>query len=286
MNRMKLTLVMLTWGSIGLLTRFINLTPVTLAFYRSLIAIPVLFYFYLRYKGSMKMSLRDAMPYIISGIFMGIAWLCMFVAFDKMNISLAVLIYNMCPVYVLILSPFILGEKMDLIQVITIGVSFIGLYLVVGGSLKGDVSIGIIYALISGILYAAIVLINRKVKNNYNVMTTTFIQITSAAVILLPFGVIEGGLKDIFSSTPLEILLVIILGIVHTGIAYVLYFSTYKHLKAVEIVSFSYFEPLFSIGLGVLFLGEYMTITQIGGGILILGLTYYNEVRKSSLKYG
>jgi drug/metabolite transporter (DMT)-like permease len=183
MNKIKLIFVMLTWGSIGLLTKNVDLSTSALTFYRAVISVPVLF-----------------------------------AAFDVTNISLAILIYNMCPVYVMILAPIILGEKSDRMQKITIALSFVGLCLLVGEKMSG------------------------------------------------------GGLFQIVDLPKVQILLVIILGVIHTGIAYTIYFSTYKHLRAAEIVSYSYFEPLFSIGLGVVFLGERLTIIQCIGGLLVLGL--------------
>lgn len=283
MNRIKLIFVMLAWGSIGLITKQINLSPTSLALFRSLIAVPVLYFFYTRSKDSIEMKKHDIGRYVISGIFMGFAWLALFAAFDVTNISLAVLIYNMCPVYVMIFSPVILGEKSNGMQKVTIGISFIGLFLLIGENILGNsqADFGILYALISGMLYAAIVLINRKIETSYNPSKTTLIQISAAAIILFPFALGEGGMTRIVNSTLTQVLLVVVLGIVHTGIAYTVYFSTYRYLKAVEIVSYSYLEPLFSVGLGIIILGERMTIIQAIGGILILGFTYYNEFKKS-----
>lgn len=278
---------MLIWGSIGLLTKFVELSPVVLAFYRALISIPVLLILYAKSKEVKKMTRKDLLLYILSGVFMAGAWLTLFASFSVTNISLAILIYNMCPVYVMFFSPMVLGEKSDNLQKLTIVMSFIGLSLLIGENIvgKNQMDIGVLYALFSGLFYAGVVMINRKIENSYSPNKVTLIQVLTATVFLLPFTIFEGGPFQIIKLPEFQVFLVIVLGVIHTGIAYVVYFSTYKYLRAIEIVSYSYLEPLFSIALGVVFLKERLSVIQIIGCLLVLGFTYYNEFRKSRSKY-
>ena len=80
----------------------------------------------------------------------------------------------------------------------------------------------------------------------------------------------------------MEVVFVVLLGVLHTGVAYTLFFSLYEHLDSVEIVSYSYLEPLFAILFSVIVVGERLTVLQIGGGLLILGFDIHRRNSKRS----
>lgn len=279
MSQFKLFSVMLLWGSIGVFTRYIDTSPILLAFLRALIAIPVLYAFHRIHKKTGRLSVKRLLPFIVSGCILGLAWVCLFTAFRSTSISIAVLVYNMCPVYVLILAPVILKERLGKVQVVTVITAFLGLLIIVGSAVDAaDFSwTGLGFGMISGFLYAALVLINRMVKTECDSSTITTVQMVSATLTLLPFVVFEGQFMSITRLAPISVLLILILGFIHTGAAYHLYFSTYKKLSAVTIVSFSYLEPVFGILLSVVFVGEVLSVNQIVGGVLILGSTFLSE---------
>ena len=281
MDRMKLALVMILWGSLGVFTRSIPLSALSLAFLRALIALPVLF-FAMKMKKAEKVKLRLLLPYLISGVLLGFGWLTLFYGFKHTSISSAVIIYNMCPVYVMILAPLVLKEAISRIQIAVICISFLGLFFIVGQNLsEGYGYAGLALSAVSGMIYAAIVLINRSIQVRVNNQTATFAQILAAMLVLLPFVLLEGNIYAIVQLDALAVTYTVLLGILHTGVAYTLFFSLYAHMKSVEIVSYSFLEPLFGIVFSVIFVGEALTFLQIIGGILILGSTYIGEILKS-----
>jgi len=280
MNRILLILVMILWGSLGVFTKSIPLSAISLAFLRALIALPVLFV-------AMKMKKRDKVqlpliiPYVISGILLGFGWLTLFYGFKHTSISSAVIIYNMCPIYVMILAPLVLKETISKVQIAVISFSFIGLVFVVGNNLlDGYGSMGLLFSALSGMMYATIVLINRSIKKRLDNQTATFIQILTATIVLLPFALIDADIFTLGKLESISIIYIILLGVLHTGVAYTMFFSVYQHMKSVEIVSYSFLEPLFGILFSVIFIGETLTLPQIIGGILILGSAYVGEVLK------
>lgn len=280
MNRIKLALVMIIWGSLGVFTRSIPLSALSLAFLRAFIALPVLF-LVMKMKKAERVKLQLLKPYMISGILLGFGWLTLFYGFKHTSIASAVMIYNMCPVYVMIAAPLILKETISKIQIGVILISFLGLFLIVGHNLsEGYGSMGLVLSAVSGILYAAIVLINRSIKVRADNQTATFVQILTAMIVLLPFVIFEGNILSVVSLDKLAIFYTILLGILHTGIAYTMFFSLYEHMKSVEIVSYSYLEPLFGILFSVIFLGETLTLPQMIGGVMILGSTFFGEMLK------
>lgn len=280
MNRIKLVVVMIIWGSLGVFTRYIPLSAISLAFLRALIALPVLFVV-MKTKKSDKVKWPLLKPYLISGVLLGFGWLTLFYGFKHTSISSAVIIYNMCPVYVMIAAPLILNETISKIQITVISISFLGLFLIVGQNLlDGYGYTGLALSATSGMLYAAIVLINRSIKFRVDNQTATFVQIFTAMIVLLPFVLIDGNILTVVNLDAMAVVYTILLGILHTGVAYTMFFSLYTHMKSVEIVSYSYLEPLFGILFSVIFVGEILTFPQIIGGILILGSTYIGEMLK------
>lgn len=280
MNRVKLVLVMIIWGSLGVFTRSIPLSALSLAFLRAFIAIPVLFII-MKMKKAEKVKWGLLKPYLISGVLLGFGWLTLFYGFKHTSISSAVIIYNMCPVYVMIAAPLILKETISKIQIAVIFISFLGLLLIVGHNLlEGYGYMGMALSTVSGMLYATIVLINRSIKVRVDNQRATFVQILTAMIVLLPFVLIDGTILTVVSLDAMEVIYTILLGLLHTGVAYTMFFSVYAHMKSVEIVSYSYLEPLFGILFSVIFLEETLTFFQIIGGILILGSTYIGEKLK------
>lgn len=300
MNQMKLIFVMFVWGSLGVFTRSIPFSALSLAFLRALIALPVLF-LVVRTRKLERPSLKKALPYVLSGVLLGFGWLTLFYGFKLTSVSSAIMIYNMCPVYVLILAPIVLKESITRAQATVILLSFLGLFLVVRqGALEGTNLMGLVLSAISGMIYAAIVLLNRSLSRGRHAVRSadlpthhklnqpteanavdnrmaTFLQILSAMLVLLPFVLLEGELTHIAFVEVKAILLTILLGLVHTSLAYTLFFSLYARMKSVEIVSYSFLEPLFGILFSVVFLAERLVPLQIAGGMLILGSNYLGE---------
>ncbi len=283
MNKIKLVLVMIIWGSLGVFTRSIPLSALNLAFLRALIALPVLFtVLKIKKRDSKKINLVLLKPYLISGVLLGFGWLTLFYGFKHTSISSAVIIYNMCPVYVMIAAPLILKESISKIQITVIATSFLGLSLIVSNNLlEGYGYMGMALSAISGMLYAAIVLINRGIKTRVDNQTATFAQIFTAMIVLLPFVLAEGNILTVVTLDIRAIIYTLLLGVLHTGLAYTLFFSLSTQMQSVELVAYSYLEPLFGILFSVLVIGEQLTMLQIVGGILILGSTYIGEILKS-----
>ena len=280
MYKIKLALVMIIWGSLGVFTKSIPLSALSLAFLRAFIALPVLFVSMKMAKAG-KMQREQLKPYLISGMLLGFGWLTLFYGFKHTSISSAVIIYNMCPVYVMIAAPLLLKEPVSRIQVAAIIGSFLGLLLIIGHNLsEGYGYMGMALSAISGMLYATIVLINRSITFRVDNQTATFVQIFTAMMVLLPFVLMEGNVFSVAGLSAMEAVFVVLLGVLHTGVAYTMFFSLYEHLESVEIVSYSYLEPLFAILFSVIVVGEKLTVLQIIGGLLILGSTYIGEMAK------
>ena len=282
--RLLLASCMILWASLGLLTRTIPLDSFELAFFRAFLSLPLLFVFFkLTKKNKETLPFKTIIYYHFTGGLIGIAWSLLFQGYKYTTLSNAVLIYNMCPVYVIILSPIFLKEKITSSRIITIAGCFLGLFLLIKGDLNLENSInqGMIWAFGAGFLYSIIVILNRSANlknNNANIILITLIQLLGSSLILLPYQIINKSFTKMINLSVSNLILLLILALVHTALAYMIYFNTYKKLEAIEIVSFSYLEPLFTIFFGIIFFQEKLLVTQIIGGLFILGFTLWGEL--------
>lgn len=282
MNKVKLTVVMFLWGSIGLFARYIDLSPIQIAFYRAVLSLPVLIGMVRLNSKRVVMVKKSVLLYVLSGVLIGLAWVALFYGYKNTSISSVIIIYNMCPVYVMLAAPFVLKEKLNFFQITIISMSFLGLILIVGAvEFSSSNLLGIILSGVSGLMYAVIILINRRIEVKIESNAATLIQMVSAVIVLIPFVIVEGDIGKILTLDIRGLLFMLMLGVVHTGIAYSMYFSTYHYMKSIDIVAYSYLEPVFGIILSVFFIGEVLTIEQYIGGILILGSTSFGEYMKA-----
>jgi len=276
-SRFKIIFVMIIWGSIGVFARNISISPILLAFSRAIIALPVVYIFIRKDKQKLFSFIKNksARPVMLSGMLIGLAWVALFMAYRFTSVANATLVYNMCPIYVLILAPILLKEKLSSNQVLSVVIAFCGLILIVATSLniKEANLMGISFGAVSGMVYAIIVLINRKFGTHIPIESATFIQLMMAAVILAPLVLFDNPIRQWTSLDLRGIVMLLILGIVHTGLAYQMYFSSYKELSSTNVALYSYLDPVFAIIFAVAILGEPFGIYQILGGVLILGST-------------
>ncbi len=273
---------MLIFGSIGAFVRNINLSSGEIAFLRAVIGSIFLIgaSFFFKQGFSFKSIKANSLLLILSGAALGINWIFLFQAYEYTSIANATLSYYLAPVHVIILSPFILKENLTSKKIFCVLVAMFGLYLIVktgNGNLDYSYNhaLGVTYGLLASVLYAGIILMNKFIKNLPG-FETALVQLICAALVLLPYVALGKGLG--FSGvSPNSIFLIFIVGIIHTGVAYFLYFTAIKGLKGQAIAVLSYIDPVSAVIIAAIFLGEAMGFLQIIGGLLILGSTFLSE---------
>lgn len=290
MKQLRLIIVMMIWGSVGIFSKSIDMTPVMLAFCRAVISLPILWVF--AHQTKKRYKWKDLLPFFISGGLIGFAWCAYFLAFQYTTIAVGILMYNMCPIYVLLLAPRFLGERLTKMHLFQVFSALLGLGLIVFNSLgnsRGDgISniIGIGFGLLSGMLYALIVILNRRNSRSPVALgSATLMQMIGASSVLLPFVLLQHPISQLQGLSFGSMCMLLVLGIVHTGITYLIYFSTYANLSAISVALISYLEPVFGILFGFLLLGEKMTILQVIGGLLILGVMLFGELYNARKKW-
>lgn len=282
--RLMLIISMAIFGTLGLFVRYIAISSGELALYRAIMAAIMIGVYLLVAKQKIPFqSIKKEIPLLlISGMAMGINWILLFEAYKYTTVSVATLSYYFAPVIVTLVCPFLFKEKMTAKQIICFIMSTIGIVLITG---IGDVGqsgthmIGILFGLGAAMFYATVILLNKFIKGVEG-LHRTFLQFVAAILILVPYVVATSGVNlHLLDGLGWGSLLVV--GIIHTGITYCLYFSSLKELPGQKVAILSYIDPLVAILISVTLLGETMTVLQAVGGALILGFTFWNEIKST-----
>lgn len=275
---------MLIFGTIAVFVRNIELTSKEIAVLRGVIGSIFLLGVMLFSKEKTSFSaIKKNLPILVlSGLGVGANWIFLFEAYKYTTVSIATLSYYCAPIFVTIMAPIILKEKISLIKFLCVCTAMIGMLCIVGTN-KGSIGegynhfLGIIYGLTAAVGYASVILMNKFIKGLKGVETTVT-QLVFASILLLPYVMVTSGF-DFSKMTGISWGYMIFLGVVHTGFAYALYFSSLKELKGQTIAVLSYIDPITAVLISALFLGEQLTIFQIIGGALILGSTFISETQ-------
>lgn len=279
--------VMLVFGTIGLFVKNIGFPSSFISFARALtgsifIALFMLFSGHGLDKKSVLKNLKLLIP---SGIAMAFNWICLFEAYRFTGVAVGTLCYYMAPVIVVVLSPVFLKEKLTAINVTSVLAAVVGAVLisgVVSGSAKS--AKGILLGLAAAALYSTVVMINKFVKN-LSPIETTFVQLSTAAVTMIPYILLTEDVTT-FVFDKRSVIFTLIVGVFHTGIVYMIYFSSVQKIPAQTTAVFSYIDPVTAIILSAVVLGERLDAVQLIGTFLILAATLFNELAPIIRKKG
>ena len=185
----------------------------------------------------------------------------------------------MAPVFVIAVSPFVFGEKITRTKLICVIAALLGMILVSGVLNEGIASIsefsGILFGLGAAVLYASVIILNKKI-GDISAYDKTIVQLGVAGIVLVPYTLIAENISNT-EFTAFSIVMLIVIGVVHTGIAYTLYFGSIGRLKAQTAAIFSYIDPVVAVILSVLILNEGIGIGGYAGAVLILGAAMLSE---------
>jgi len=279
--RLLIAASMAIFGTLAPFVRNIGVSSGELALYRAILA-SVIIGLYLAVTGQ-KLSLgsnrKELVLLLVSGMAMGFNWILLFEAYRYTTVSVATLSYYFAPVIVTLACPVLFREKLTGKQLLCFAMSTLGIVLITGvGEFGGSGTdhIGILFGLSAAVLYATVVLLNKFIKNVEGIQRT-FLQFIAAILVLVPYVLLTSGVT-IAGLDGMGWICLLIVGLVHTGLAYCMYFSSLKEVSGQQASILSYVDPLVAVLISVTVLGEAMSIAQILGGGLILGFTLWNEL--------
>lgn len=286
-GKMKIVIAMLIYGSIGVFVRSIELSAIQIAFLRASIGsfFLVVVSMILNKSLSLKIDKKNAGIYFISGALLGVNWFFLFKAFEYTSISNAILVYYLAPIIVILLSPIVLGERLTVHKFFCMATAIIGLTMIVlnnlGMQLSGKEHLeGIGFALLAAVFYASVILINKRYPSS-NGLDTTIIQLLASVVVLMPILFVNQGFSNLVVRGT-SLWMIVILGALHTGVAYLLYFSSMRVLDGQTVAIYCYIDPISAMAFAWVFLGERVNYIQALGGMLILGATYFIDFERKT----
>ena len=284
MNRvpmLQMTLAMAIFGSIGFFTIKTGIPAVELVFVRCICATLFLGFCWL-ITGLHKVEVwqkREVLQTVVCGIFLVLNWVFLFKAFEVMSITITITLYNLAPIFVLIIGSLFLKEKMTVTSLLAIVTCFLGSVLIIGiqnvNSLSEFVSSGFGWAILSAICFAMTMLIGKGIKR-LSAYAMTFVQTSIGILMLFPFM----DFSVFIGLSQSNWFYIIGTGLIHTGFVYYLFFNSLRKLSTVVISALVFVDPVVAILLDTIILDFKPTILQTIGILLIFGGIVYTIVKQ------
>jgi len=279
---LKLTLSMFIFGTIGIFRRYIPLPSSMVAMTRGIMGMLFLLAFLRIRKVKLNKAAikRSLWTLVLSGVVMGVNWILLFEAYNYTSVATATLCYYLAPIFIIIVSPFLLKERITARKIVCVCVALLGMVFVSGVLQTGISGISELKGVLLGVgaaaLYATVVLLNKRL-GDVPAYDRTILQLGAAGVALLPYVLLTENVAAMEFS-PLSVAMLAVVCMVHTGVAYALYFGSLMDLKAQTAAILSYIDPVVAIILSALLLKESMGVFGAIGAVLVLGAAIVSEL--------
>ncbi len=249
----------------GILMKFVPWNPLAINGVRNTIACIVIGLYILATRHKLKFNLTV----LIGAVSMAGVTTLFSIANKLTTAGNTIILQYTAPIWIVILMFFIFGKKPDRTSLISIGIVFAGIIFFFLDSLSTGRWLGDFCALLSGIFYAGVFMLNSFEKGD--ALSSVFFGQLVCAVFLSPLAVNE----TIF--TPPVLISVFLLGAVQVGLAYIFFTTGTKYTDPVTASIINALEPILNPILVAVFYGEMLgTFSLIGAAIVILGILYYN----------
>ena len=278
LERIKYITAVILYGTIGMLLRYVHLPSEIVAMCRGILGSAFILVF-LKVKGrrmDRSAICRNLKWLVLGGFCLGLNWIFLFAAYMQTTVAIASLCNYMAPIIVILIAPAVLREKLDRRKMPCVLAAFAGIVLVSGvwnGSI-GSVS-GLIMGLAAALSFVVIVICNRKIRE-IQALDKSVIQLAISAVTILPYVLVKNWGTPLNLDTQ-SVLIILVLGLVHTGFAYCLYFSGMGSLPVQTVAILGYLEPVVSVLCSAFFLHETMDVAGWIGAALIIGAAVVSE---------
>ncbi|WP_010290766.1 DMT family transporter [Kurthia massiliensis] len=276
----QMTLSMAIFGSIGFFTRQTGVSAEALVFIRCICATLFLGVMWIAV-GQAKKEIwqkREVGRTLFCGIFLVLNWVFLFKAFEAMSISAAISIYNLAPIFVLIMGTLFLRERINIQSILAVVICFLGSLFVVGidqfQSVDNFLNSGFIWAILSALCYAMTMFIGKGIQQ-LSAYATTFLQTIVGIIMLAPIV----SMSEFSGLTMSNWLYILGTGFIHTGFVYYLFFNSLRHLPALVTSALVFVDPLVAILLDVAILDFRPTLLQFVGIACIFGGVIYTLIK-------
>ena len=280
----RLVLAMIIWGTLGPLVKQIPLASGEIVLARVIlgfVTLAVIYFVSGEYRTGgitdRAAARRDIAILFISGAVMGFNWVFLFEAYKYTTVSMATVSYYCAPVIITVLSPLVLGEKLTAARIAGIAAAMAGMFMITGSLSGGSQPLkGVLFGLLAALFYACVTILNKQLKGGFTGIQITIVQLFAAGIVVAPYAVINHEGAWVMPQGA-GLVCLIIVG-VHTGIVLHLYFSSMQILPGQSVAMCSYIDPVSSLLIAAIALGERMSVIQIIGAFLIIGGAAFGEL--------
>lgn len=285
----KFILSMVIWGTNGLLVANLALDTTEIVLIRTFLGALVLLIIVLATKSFNFDDLKaDLVPATVGGIALGLNWMLLFAGYRTAGVGLSTLTYYCGPIIVLALSPVLFKEKLTGAKIAAIAAVAVGMVLITGDITPGsEVAKGIFFSAGAAVLYASIIISGKNIKR-LSGLNCSLYELSLSFVVVIIFLLAKGTKLPVIPQKN-ELVYALIIGLVNTGFAYYLYFSSLQKLPGQTVALICYVDPLTSLFVSAVFLNEVLAAPQIVGAVLIMGGAMLGELkfkRKNKLSGG
>lgn len=266
---LELNVAILFLSIIPLFARLIHLPAHVIIFGRAVISGITLLAFMSLFKIPLKLGNRKAyLKIFITGALLCVHWVTYFLSVQLAGVAIASLTLFTFPIIVTILEPIITKSSFRRLDLLLAVIVFAGIYMLVPDfDFKNEMTIGTVVGLSSAVFYAFRNILSKKYFSNTSGVTVMFYQLCVTSAILLPFSNIVS-----YDVSNADIGYLLLVSIVFSGIGHTLIIRGLQNFKATKVAIISCWQPVSSIILAALFLGESPTIKIIIGGIIIISM--------------
>lgn len=273
---MEIHLAVFLFGVSGLFGKLLSLPSIIIVLGRVVFSSIFLLFLLLYIKKDIKLKEKKHYFYlIIMGMILAIHWTTFFQSIQVSTVAIGLLAFSTFPVFVTFLEPYFFKEHIKITNIVLSIITFLGVILVIPRFDLGNSSTqGVLWGLVSGFTYAILSILNKKYVKEYSSAVIAFYEQFIAAIILIPFYFLQ---KPVFQLN--DILLLVLLGVVFTGISHLLFINGLKNIKAQTAGIISSLEPVYGIIFAVFLLSEIPSIREVLGGMVILSAVFYSTIR-------
>ena len=271
-------LAMLIFGTNGYLVAHLSLQGSQIVLVRTLVGGLLLTAIVLLRGGFDREAVRaEWRDLLFGGVALGLNWVALFTAYRLLNVSLATLIYYAGPMLVLLFSPLLFRESLTPQKIAAVAIVAAGLFCITGSITSAGMSLtGLLAAVLSALFYASLIIFNKRIVKTGG-MQTAALELDVAFVVVLIYVLLTAGIPRPLKA---DIPYLLVLGLVNTGIAYMLYFTGLQKLPGQSVALISYVDPVSALVFSALLLHETMTPLQVLGAVLIIGGALLGELRR------
>lgn len=266
----------LIFGGTALFSKLIALPAADITIWRSFVAAGVLLLLHsLRRRSIALTHNRDGLIMMACGVLLGLHWVTYFQSMQIAGVAIGIIAMYTYPILIVFIEPLFKGEKPQLTDIACAMVMFMGVLLLVPEfNLHNDITVGVMWGLLSAFLFAIRNVLQGHYLRDYRGDTSILYQGFVAGLVSVP----------LISTHPLTIdtrswLLLIILGSLFTAVPHSLFANSLRFLKAKSVGLIGCLQPVYGTLLAFVILSEQPTWATLLGGSLIVGTAAFESYR-------